>query len=353
MHIVKIENLEDYICQPDISIREVMARITGKISLFQLVVGENGKLVGSVTDGDIRRSILRGVMLDDPVRECMNGNPIVGTAADEDDNTQKLEIIRNISGDHATFLPIVDGYGILDSIRVYEHRTEQAPYALIMAGGLGSRLGERTKKTPKPLLHIGDKPMLEHIIERLEHAGVADMYISACYLAEQIESFAAQRDGRANIKIVREETPLGTAGAIGLLPKKLNEPLLVLNGDVLTAVDYGALFAFHERHEYDATIAVAQHRVQIPFGVVRHGEDGLFKGIDEKPNQEHFIAAGIYMLSPEFRALIAPKEHIDMPALLNKARALGFKIGLFPIHEYWADIGSPDDFDLANNNHAD
>lgn len=348
LHKSFIKNIDDYLCPPDISIRDAMVRITGKFSLFQVVVDVNRKVLGTLTDGDIRRSILRGVTPDDHVHACMNTTPITGRVGEDAENSFKLEQIHAVGGEHANFLPIVGPDDVLSSILVYDSTPTQSPNALIMAGGLGARLGERTKNTPKPLLHIGDKPILEHIVNRLEKAGVEEVFISVCYLAEQIEAYVEARNSQAEINIIHETEPLGTAGSIGLLPNTVIKPFLILNGDVLTSVDYGALFEFHARHEYDATIAVAQYRTQIPFGVVRHGEDGLFTGIDEKPNQEHFVAAGIYLLSPEFRTLISPKEYIDMPALLNKGRKLGLKIGLFPIHEYWADIGRPDDFDEAN-----
>lgn len=346
--IISIDCVDNFICPNNVSIRDAMARITGMDYQFQIVVDENTKAIGTLTDGDIRRAILRGVTPDDPVKACMNINPITGYIGEDAENERKLIRLHEVEGGHANFLPIVGSDGVLGSILIHEFRETQSPSALIMAGGLGSRLGELTRTTPKPLLCVGNKPILEHIIERLELSNINDIYISICYLPEKIESYINSRDGEAKIRLVYETEALGTAGSIGLLPESFKSPLLVLNGDVLTSTDFGALYSFHIRHDYDATIAVAQHRVQIPFGVVQHSEDGLFMGINEKPCQEYFIAAGIYLISPEFRSLIPPKERFDMPALLNKGRNLGLKIGLFPIHEYWADIGQPYDFELAN-----
>ncbi len=352
LHKSLVNNIDDFACTSEISIRESMARITGKNSLFQVVIDVEKKILGTLTDGDIRRAILRGVTLDDPVHTCMNATPITGQVGEEEENVRKLEQIYQAAGARATFLPVIDQNMHLVDILIYETAREQPPRALIMAGGLGSRLGERTKSTPKPLLPVAGRPILDHILERLENAEIEEVYISAHYLAGKIEEFVKSRKSKANIIVLHETDPLGTAGSISLLPNFLNEPFLTLNGDVLTQVDYGALFSFHDRHEYDATIAVAQHRSEIPFGVVRHSEDGLFIGIDEKPSQECFIAAGIYFLSPEFRSLVPTNERTDMPTLLNKARKLGFKIGLFPIHEYWTDIGHPEDFEQANDKHV-
>ena len=155
------------------------------------------------------------------------------------------------------------------------------------------------------------------------------------------------RTSKADIGLIRESQPLGTAGALGLVPETLDEPILVLNGDVLTKTDFVALDAFHRQHGYDATIAVARHSVEIPYGIVRHDDGGAFRGIDEKPVLRNFVAAGIYYLSPAFVGLVAPNEATSMPALLNDGHRIGMRIGLFPIHEYWADIGRPEDLDAG------
>lgn len=348
--ITSIENVEDFACPQDVSVREAMVRITGKVFLFQVVVDNAGKVVGTLTDGDIRRAILRGITPEDPVRSCMNSNPITGRVGEIEENGHKLEQIQLNAGERATFLPVADTTMQLVDILVYETSPAQHPSALIMAGGLGSRLGERTKNTPKPLLPVAGRPILDHIIESLENADVENIFISVRYLADQIEEFVDGRDSKATINILHETEPLGTAGSISLLPESVKGPFITLNGDLITKIDYGAFFAFHERHDFDAIVAVAQHRAEIPFGVVQRDESGVFSGIDEKPSHEYFIAAGINLLTPEFRPLVSSGERIDMPALLNKARNLGLKIGLFPIHEYWVDIGCPDDFTKVSTN---
>ena len=219
-----------------------------------------------------------------------------------------------------------------------------------MAGGLGSRLGERTRITPKPLLPVAGRPILDHVLQNLELAGIGRICVSVHHLADQIECFVAERENRASIAVVHESRQLGTAGAIGLLDSEVRlDSLLVVNGDVITGIDYGALHDFHERHGFDATVAVAHHEVEIPFGVIRYSADGLLDQIDEKPKIKNFVAAGVYYLSPTYLALVKADEQIDMPTLLNRGKEIGLKAGLVPIHEYWTDVGRPDDLRAAND----
>ena len=202
-----------------------------------------------------------------------------------------------------------------------------------------------------PCLTIGDKPILCHILENLERVGIRKIYISVHYLADQVAEFVSNRDNEAEIVLLHEKEPLGTAGSISLLPDEMNNHFLVVNGDVLTRVDLELLETMHRRNENDATIAVAQHEVEIPYGIIQHDEDGLFLGIREKPSLNHFVAAGIYLLSPVFKSLVPKKTRMDMPELLNAGRAFELKIGLFPMHEYWIDIGHPKDFEVAQKDH--
>jgi NDP-sugar pyrophosphorylase family protein len=171
-------------------------------------------------------------------------------------------------------------------------------------------------------------------------------------MADQFEAYVAQRTGTPRIELIMENSPLGTAGAVALLPDDISGPFLVMNGDILTEVNLQALATMHARNANDATIAVARYEFEIPYGVVRHAEDGAFLGIDEKPCTSHFVSAGLYLLSPQFRALVPPSQPMDMPELLNLGRSVGMRIGLFPIHEYWRDIGRPPDLAAAEEDHG-
>ena len=345
--MIVIRDYKEHACSPDTCIRDVLARIDRSPHLFQVVVDEAGRLLGTVTDGDIRRAMLHGVGLDAPVRRAMHTKPIVGRIGDEN-HFEKLHGI----GSSRAFLPVIDADGKLCEICVAP-ATQAAgvAHALVMAGGFGRRLGERTVKIPKPLLPVGGRPILDHLLCRLEDAGIANIHISLHHFADQIQSFIGGRANRAQISFVEEDNPLGTAGALSRLSPRPNAPILVMNGDVMTNADVGALHDFHVRHGFDATVGVARYEVDVPFGVVRYGDDGLFSGIEEKPRISNFIAAGIYYLSPEFIALVPDNRPMDMPELLNLGRSIGLKIGVFPIHEYWTDIGRPDDLERAEDWH--
>jgi CBS domain-containing protein len=348
--MIRVADLRPLVCAPETSIRDVMTRIGRSRYLFQMIVDGNGRLLGTVTDGDVRRVVLRGLGLENAVSECMQRQPTIGRAAAdaEADNLRKLAALDG----SVAFLPLVNESGAVTAVLIDTDRPAANVAALVMAGGAGRRLGEATKNMPKPLLPVGGKPLLEHVLERLEESGVLDIYVAVHYMFEKIEEFVAARRGDARIHLLHESTPLGTAGAIGLLPA-LTAPLLVLNGDVITNVALSSLLNFHRAHGLDGTIAAAQYQVQIPFGVIRHGEDGQFLGMDEKPRTNHFVAAGIYVLAPEFRPLVPPDTTMDMPELLNLARGIGFRLGLFPIHEYWTDLGRPSDLTAARERFGD
>jgi dTDP-glucose pyrophosphorylase len=340
----RIVNVDAYVCFESDTVRDAMSRLNALPAdrQFQIVVDEARRVRGTITDGDLRRAILKGVSLEAPVAACMNDKPILGRAGAAAENAAALrKVVARVA-----FLPVVDEEGRLQEVLAVSHASPIFT-ALVMAGGFGKRLGEKTRTTPKPLISIGDKPILEHLLRRLESANASEVFVSTHYLAPQIETFIARRKNAVPVRILHEPEPLGTAGAVGLLPGALRQPFMVLNADVLTSVDLAALLEFHARHLFDATIAVAQHQVKIPYGVVRHNAEGHFLGVEEKPTLSHFVAAGIYLLAPEFRTLVANRERIDMPELMERGRAAGLKIGLFPIHEYWTDVGRPQDLERA------
>lgn len=343
-----IVNLGPYSCPVTTSVREALGRLDAVSGTFQLVVNESGQLQGTLTDGDVRRALLHGTTLDDPVTGCMRRDFVSGTVDQGQGNRRRLA-----GGERqVNFLPILDVDGVVREVLVRNGAAAPIQCALVMAGGFGRRLGERTRQTPKPLLPVGGRPMLDRVLSALEDAGVPRVVLAVHYLSEQIERFVGDRDNRARVEFVHEEQPLGTAGALGLVRDRPSGPLLVVNGDVLTDIDFAALDEFHQRHGHDATLAVTRHVTEIPFGVVRYGEDGLFQGLEEKPRLSNFVAAGVYYLAPEFLALVRPGRRLDMPDLLNMGKEIGLKIGLFPIHEYWTDVGRPEDLADADATHA-
>jgi dTDP-glucose pyrophosphorylase len=353
---VSVLHLSEHLCSAEASIRHAIRQLDhvgkkegGRGFHFLVLVDNERRLVGTLTDGDLRRGIISGVGIDSPVREVACLSPRYGLASDSIGNKIKLQMYSK----QANYLPIVDHSNVICDILMLSGQEIDACSVLIMAGGFGKRLGDRTRRTPKPLLHIRGKPILTHIMDRLSKMAPERIFISVHYLADQVAEFCSSRPESNRIALIHELTPLGTAGAIGRIPKPLDHPLLICNGDVLTSLNFEHFWRFFVEHEFDAIIAVAQHRLKIPYGVVRYAGDGEFLGMTEKPNLSHFVSAGIYIFSPLFVSLVSPEEAIDMPDLLTRGKELGLRIGLFPLHEYWTDIGLPEDFDNANADHID
>ena len=346
--MIRILNIENHICSAETSIRDVLKRINAGPHLFQLIASSDGRLLGTVTDGDLRRAILKDVSLDGPASLSMNQNPITGRAGDQAGNIRMLATLYG----HAAFLPVLNEDGVITEVLVGNRSKTTLTTALVMAGGAGKRLGERTRHTPKPLLPVGGKPILEHVLLQLEQNDIDRIFISVHHFADQIRAFVDSRENTAAIELLEETKPLGTAGALSNLPPNHRGPTLVINGDVLTKTDLSSMAQFHDRHAHDATVAIANYDVEVPYGVIRQTEDGLFSAIEEKPRISQFISAGIYILSSEILNLVPKDQNMDMPHLLNLGRGIGLRIGLFPIHEYWIDVGRPDDLNTADTDYT-
>lgn len=310
------------------------------------VVDDHLRLIGAVTDGDIRRGILRGLSLESPVSEAMNTQPI-WVAQSETDVEAKLALMH---ARDVFQLPVVDSENrivaidTLNSLRNQQKRPEEV---VLMAGGLGSRLKERTEHTPKPLLTIGGKPILETILENFIEYGFSNFTISLGYRAEQIQEYFG--DGArwgVRIRYVSEDTPLGTAGALQLLNPRPQETFFVMNGDVLTKVNFRQMLRYHREQKAKATMCVRGFASQIPYGVVRT-EGAEITGFEEKPVQNVMVNAGVYVLEPDVFDYM-PEGRVDMPTLFDNLRKNRQRSVAFPIHEYWVDVGSPGDFDTAD-----
>ena len=326
------------------TIRDAMLRINQTSRLCQIIVDEDGHLVGTVTDGDIRRALLRGTTIDQSVKRCMNPSPLKGQTGAGPSNFEILATVDSEAG----FLPIVDDQDRLHGVLFAERQPAQKRIAVVMAGGLGKRLGERTSALPKPLVQVGGRPMIDHCFDALEDAGYGSIYVTVNYLSEKIEDHVASQSRSAQIKCVREPEYLGTAGSLGLLRDDVMQSILVMNADVVTGVDLNALTDFHVASGKKATIGAAAYEARIPYGVIDYDSHGEFVGILEKPTVRHFVSAGIYILENEFLALLENDQPMDMPELLNAGRSVGLPIGVFPIQEYWRDLGSPKDLEQAD-----
>lgn len=333
--------------KPGSTIRDALEIINNEALRVVLVVNEEQVLRGVVTDGDIRRGLLNGLVLTDSVTKVMNINPT--TALKGSSREELIELMEKLD---ILSVPLLDSIGRVIGLETLHGVLHQPTYhnpVFIMAGGFGTRLKPLTDTCPKPMLHIGNKPILETVIRSFIKAGFVNFYISTHYMPEQIQAhFGDGSEMGVNVTYVHEEQPLGTGGALGLLPKDLPKdlPLIMMNGDVLTKVDFQRLLDFHVDNGADATMCVREYDYQIPYGVI-NGEGNKITSMVEKPVQRFFVNAGIYVVSPEVIASVPKNHRVDMPTLLEEHMNERDNVLMFPIHEYWLDIGRMDDFNRA------
>lgn len=312
-----------------------------------LVVNDAGELEGTISDGDIRRGLLKGLDLNSPIASVIRRNPFVVPPEMGRDMVMQLMVANKLQQ-----IPVVDGYHHIVGLHLWDEITTpptRSNLMIIMAGGMGTRLRPHTETCPKPLLLVAGKPMLEHIIERAKLEGFSHFILAIHYLGNMIEDYFGSGE-RLSVKIdyLREQSPLGTAGAMGLLKPCPNTSFVVTNGDVITDIRYGELLDFHIRHSAIATMAVRVHEWQHPFGVVQtKGVDIV--GFEEKPVSRSHINAGVYVLEPEALNLLNTNTHCDMPTLFERLQAQAKRTVAYPMHEPWLDVGRPDDLVVANS----
>lgn len=331
---------------PDTSLEQAIGTLDKGGLGIVLVTDANDVLLGTMTDGDVRRALLRHQTMSTPVSEIMCATPQVA-----DSTWSREKLLAVMESTRLLQLPVVDASCrvlAIETLHDMLNRKRLDNPVFLMAGGFGKRLYPLTQDCPKPMLKVGDKPILELILQGFVEAGFHRFYISTHYLPEIIRNhFGDGSRWNVSIQYVHEENPLGTGGALGLLPHdEIDLPLFLMNGDLLTRVDYRSLLDFHERHEGSATLCVREYEQQIPYGVIQSDGHRITQ-IVEKPIQRYFISAGIYMLSPELVCSVAPGERIDMPELLEREIGVGRDVNMFPVHEYWLDIGRMDDFQRA------
>jgi len=340
-----MKDLVDYLVRPDASLREVIEIINRGAAQIALVTDAENKLLGVITDGDIRRAMLRNESLLSLAENIMFRDfRALPRDATED---QALAFMRR---ETLHQIPALDEQGrvirlfLMEELIKPKRRTNPV---VIMAGGEGKRLRPLTERCPKPMLRVGGKPLLEIILEQCIEAGFQHFYLSVNYLKKQIQDYfgdGARWDVR--IEYLEETQPLGTGGALSLLQQKPKGPMLVLNGDVLTRVDYGRLLRFHDEQQAAATLCVREYATQIPYGVVRM-DDLHVLTLEEKPVISNYVNAGIYLLDPALLDLVPQNQFFDMPTLLEKAMQHQHRVSAFPIHEYWLDVGHPETLERA------
>ena len=344
--------------RPPATVRDAIAAIERGALGIALVVDDNNHLLGTITDGDVRRAILRHVPLDGSVGELLvrpegspYARPITALYGTPDDELLALMHIKTVEQ-----VPLVDPEGHVLGLATMSDLTRRRDLgipAVVMAGGFGKRLQPLTENTPKPLLPVGDKPILERIIEGLCRHGIRDIWLTTHYQAEQIRAhFGDGHKWTAHIHYVHEETPLGTAGALSLLPERFATPFLLMNGDLLTRLNYRSLYQFHMAVGAIMTVCVKEYDTRVPYGVVEI-DNGLVQGLNEKPISRFFINAGIYILMPQLLDYVPPNHRLNITELVRQLVAAGKKVASFPIQEYWLDIGRMPDYQQAQEDIKD
>ena len=311
-----------------------------------LVFNSNGVFVGTISDGDIRRALLSGLNFQSQIDGIVHRGALVVPP-----NVGRETVLQLMVANKIQQIPVLNDVGEVVGLHLWDEVTSnpsRSNVMVIMAGGKGTRLRPHTETCPKPLLPIAGKPMLEHIIENAKQEGFSKFIISINYLGEMIvDHFGSGEHWDVQIGYVREDSPLGTAGALGLLDPVPAEPFVITNGDVITDIRYGELLDFHKRCHASATMAVRVHEWQNPFGVVQTNGVEIV-GFEEKPVVRSHINAGVYALSPEVLGLMAPHAHCDMPTLFERAKAQGLQTVAYPMHEPWLDVGRPTDLAQAD-----
>ncbi len=337
------------------SVADAAESLNSTGSRIVLVAADDGKLLGIVTDGDLRRGLLKGITLTDSVTALMRSDILTAKPSDSNAHLAALMTERSI-----LHLPVVDAAGCLVGLKtVTEVMTtpSRENWVVLMAGGQGMRLRPLTENTPKPMLEVGGKPVLEIILERFLTCGFYNFFISVNYKAEAIADYFGNgaRHG-ANIRYIEEPHPLGTAGALSLLPDIPHLPCLVSNADVLTTLNYSGFLDFHHLNAAAATMGVREYAMQVPYGVIQTQGNRL-TAIEEKPVRKDFVNGGIYALSPQalniLRAEVGSGGFMNMTDLFSVLMNKGLSTAAYPISEYWLDIGRPEDLNRARSEYAE
>lgn len=345
-------SIEPFLITPDSSIRDAMLTIDKNVQGIVLIADGERTLLGTVTDGDIRRAILNSISLEASVARLLERKkgtsyevPIVSNIDDTAD--ERIALMKKHSIRH---LPIVDDQNhIIDLIQPDTLIPDALlpVHGVVMAGGFGTRLRPLTENLPKPMLPVGGRPLLQRTLEQFHASGIRRVNITTHYLPEKITDYFGKGEKLGlSLDYVNEDKPLGTAGALGLMEQP-DEPLLVINGDILTQVDFRSMLKYHQKHKADLTMAVRQYEFRVPYGVVEHENAPFVRAIREKPTYQYLVNAGIYLIEPSAHKYIPSNQRFDMTDLMDTIMANGGSVVSFPIVEYWLDIGQHADYEQA------
>lgn len=332
------------------TILESLKIITEGAAQIALVIDQNSKLIGTVTDGDIRTGLLEGKTLEDPVEKVMNCHPVKAVESVVETFKDRENRLSLMLSHHIRQLPIVDKHGHVVGLQTLDELLQakkRENLVVIMSGGVGKRLLPLTNDLPKPMLAMGGKPLLEVNIDKLRAQGFERFCLTVGYKAEIIkEYFGDGSKWGISIQYIHEERPLGTAGALGFLENQESQPFIVMNGDLLTTTRFDNLLDFHITNGADCTLCIREFDYQLPYGVVEIENQNVIC-INEKPNYRFLVNAGMYVFNPSLVSLIPINEPMQMPALIEKLMSLGYRTKAFPLMEYWSDIGQITDYEKA------
>lgn len=342
-----MKNIDNIKLAKNSTIKDALKIIDKGAMQIALVIDEDDKLIGTITDGDIRRGLLKGLGLNSSIEPIIYKNPTVAKLSDTKEQILQLALSKKLHQ-----IPIVDDNNRLIGIQEIDELIkpkEKPNKVILMVGGLGTRLRPLTEKTPKPMLKVGNKPILQTIVEKFAEYGYKNIIMCVNYKSHIIKDyFKDGKDFGVNIEYVLEKKRMGTAGALSLLKERPKEPFFVMNGDILTNVNFKHLHNFHIANSAVATMCIREYDFQVPYGVANLDGNKILS-IEEKPIQKFFVSAGIYMLTPDALKYIPKNKFYDMPTLFEKLISEKQNTISFPLREYWLDIGRIEEFEKANN----
>lgn len=341
-----MKKINELIINKDYSIKQALEVLNDGAKGIAFMTDKNKKLIGTITDGDIRRAILKDISLDSSIDEIIHYNPVCANVHMTREEIKDLFIKKAVKE-----IPIVNDNNVLvDMISIKDILLPEGKEnsVVVMAGGLGTRLKELTQEIPKPMLKVGQDPMLQHIINNFKQYGYNKILISVNYKAEIIENYF--QDGYAHgvkIDYIKEHKRLGTAGGIKLAKEYINAPFFVINGDIFTNLNVDNMMKFHTENNFDITVGIRKHSFQIPYGVVQVNDNNITE-LKEKPSIDYFINGGVYCLSPNLLKYIPEDKYFEITDLINICIKNNMRVGSYEIKEYWMDIGRLEDYNKVN-----
>lgn len=343
---------EKIFVRPGATVREAITSIDAGAIEIALVVDEERRLIGTVTDGDVRRALLDGVTLEEPIDPIMHRDPVTAPHGTDPGTVLALMTSRGVDQVPLIANGQVRDVAFIRDLVADDDQTRGDHPIVLMAGGRGARLHPLTEQTPKPMLPVGDRPLLERLVDQVRDAGFSRVLVAVNYRSDVIEDHFGDGSGYGvEIDYLREDEPLGSAGALKLAGSELDRPFVVMNADLVTNVNLSALMHFHLAEGNALTVGVRQYALELPYGVAEL-EGTRIVSLNEKPTHAFFVNAGVYAVDPHAIGLMSQHERFDMTDVIAAALAAGLRVGGFPIREYWIDIGQLTDYQRAENDHV-